>query len=29
MEKAMTFNPHLKYEQMSPEKTLPEQEVDK
>jgi len=29
MEKAMTFNPHLKYDQMSPEKTLPEQDVDK
>jgi len=28
MEKAMTFNPHLKYQQMSPEKTLPEQELD-
>ena len=28
MEKAMTFNPHLKYEQMSPEKTAPEQDLD-
>ena len=29
MEKAMTFNPYLKYDQMSPDKTLPEQDVDK
>jgi hypothetical protein len=28
MEKAMTLNPNLRYEQMSPEKTLPEQDVD-